>query len=265
MFKNPTSSITETFRDPYQSKAAYRFFDNRKVKTNNILKWHKEITYQKIAKMQEENTIFVIQETSNINYSTHESKIDIGPIHSNIDHGIKLHPSIAITPTRIPFGIIDTKMWSREEEMSTIKKTELRKQKSIARRKIPIEEKESYRWIETMHASQELAAKFPKKRIINIADRESDIREYLTYCNKISEKNLYYIVRGFQSRNTKEGKKLKEELYNLNAKGEINFTIKRGNRPRKVRQLIKYEELELNYPQTQSNMGTFKLTGILSE
>ncbi len=175
MFKSPTSSIPETFSSPYQAKAAYRFFDNSKVESSNILKWHKAMTYQRITNIKEESILFVIQDTSNINYSTHESKKDIGPIHSKIHHGIKLHPSIVITPTRIPLGIIKSKMWSREETTSTI----TRRQKSIARRKVPIEEKESYRWLESMQASQELARKFPEKRIINIADRESDISDYL--------------------------------------------------------------------------------------
>lgn len=265
MFKNPTNSIPETFIDPYQTKAAYRFFDNSKVEATNILKWHKETTYQKIANMEEENTLFVVQDTSDINYSTHESKKDMGPIQSKINHGIKIHPSIVITPTRIPIGIIETKIWSREEEVSTIPKIELRKQKAKERKLLPIEEKESFRWIESMEASKDLAAKFPTKRVINLADRECDINEYLTYCNDIKESNLYYIIRGYQARKTKEGEKLKEELYKSNAKGEISFTIKRGNKIRKVTQEIKYKEFELTLPKNQLNLGKLKLNAVLAE
>ncbi len=37
MFKIPISSILETFSNPYQAKAAYRFLDNPKVESSNIL------------------------------------------------------------------------------------------------------------------------------------------------------------------------------------------------------------------------------------
>ena len=94
MYKNPQNSIPETFKDPHQAKAAYRFFANSKTKTDNILNWYKEETYQKINNLEYEDTLLVIQDTSDINYSSHESKKDIGPIQSYIKHGIKLHPSI---------------------------------------------------------------------------------------------------------------------------------------------------------------------------
>ncbi len=265
MYKNPQNSIPETFKDPHQSKAAYRFFDNPKTKTDDILNWYKEVTFQKINNLEYEETLLVIQDTSDINYSTHESKKDIGPIQSYIKHGIKLHPSIVVTTNRVPLGILACKMYSREEEKTELTAKELRKQKAKKRKKIPIEEKESYRWIESMEASKELAKKYTDRRIINIGDRECDFNEYISYCKNIEEENLYFITRSFQKRNIKEGEKLKKEIYKSETKGEISFIIQRGNRKRKITQKIKYKEMEVKVPKTQSESGYLKLTVILAE
>ena len=158
-------------------------------------------------------------------------------------------------------------MYSREEEETELSVKELRKIKAKKRRKLPIEEKESYRWIESMDSSKELAKKYTERTIINIGDRECDFNEYITYCSQIEEKNLYFITRSFQQRNIKEGEgeKLKEEIYKSKAKGEISFTIQRGNRKRKVTQKIKYKELEVKVPKTHTESGYLKLTVILAE
>jgi hypothetical protein len=265
MYKNPQSSIPETFKDSHQSKAAYRFFDNPKTQTKNILNWYKEVTLEKINNLDHEETLLVIQDSSDINYSTHESKEDIGPIQSYIKHGIRLHPSIVVTTNRVPLGIIACKMYSREEEETKLSAKELRKEKANKRKKIPIEEKESYRWIESMEASKELAKKYKARTIINIGDRECDFNEYISYCTNIEEDNLYFITRSFQKRNIKEGEKLKKEIYKSKSQGEINFIIQRGNRKQKVTQKIKYKEMEVKVPKTQSKSGYLKITVILAE
>ena len=74
MYKNPENSIPNTFKNPHQAKAAYRFFNNAKATTDNILNWYKEVTLEKINNLEYKEILLVIQDSSDINYSTHESK-----------------------------------------------------------------------------------------------------------------------------------------------------------------------------------------------
>jgi len=72
-----------------------------------------------------------------------------------------LHPTLCITPERIPLGIIDAWMWSRG-------KTKKEDQES------PLI-KESDRWIEGYERVAEMADRCPQNRLVYVADREGDI------------------------------------------------------------------------------------------
>ncbi len=111
----PTSSIPGSFKNIHETKATYRFFDNKKVDSKNILQSHKISTLDRITNMKDTKVLLVIQDTSDLNYSTHKAKKDLGPTQNHINHGLKIHPSLIITEDRIPLGILHTTMWTREE------------------------------------------------------------------------------------------------------------------------------------------------------
>jgi hypothetical protein len=81
--------------------------------------------------------------------------------------GFYIHPSMAITPDKQCLGIIDFQSWTREELGSRY----TRKNRSI-------EEKESYRWIKSYEAANQVAVAAPETKIISIADREGEFMSY---------------------------------------------------------------------------------------
>ncbi|MFB5755058.1 IS4 family transposase, partial [Leptospira kirschneri] len=91
----------------------------------------------------------------------------LGPMNSEYNQGLLLHPSIAFTPDGIPLGILDLKMWSR---------TVLGGNRSQDGRKMSIEDKESVKWIQGYRALCEFAKESDSKYVY-ICDREADIYE----------------------------------------------------------------------------------------
>jgi hypothetical protein len=66
----------------------------------------------------------------------------------------------------VPQGLIHQVQWSRDPQVQ---------RKAERRRSLPIEQKESYRWIQTLQACRHRFD--PKLRMVHIADREADIFE----------------------------------------------------------------------------------------
>ena len=84
--------------------------------------------------------------------------------------GILMHSSLAVTTDGLPLGLCAIKFWSRQK----FKGTRALKNK-INPTRIPIEGKESFRWLQNMQQSSDLIAQ--PERCVHIGDRESDIYE----------------------------------------------------------------------------------------
>jgi hypothetical protein len=84
--------------------------------------------------------------------------------------GVLMHSSLAVTTEGLPLGLTAIKFWSR----SKFKGTNALK-RSVNPTRVPIEEKESIRWLENLKHSTELLGE--ARRCVHIGDRESDIYE----------------------------------------------------------------------------------------
>jgi hypothetical protein len=238
----PGRTIPQAFQAWSEIKATYNFFNNDLVSPVKILAPHLEKTIERI---QEYPIVLLASDTTDINYTTksimkNKERLD------NKQSGIWLHATIAITPDRLNLGLIQTNFWHREEEVA--KKDSASR---TARDKAPIEEKESYRWLESYKQACEIAKKAPNTQVINISDRECDIIEFfeLSESKKNDEHKANFIVRSQHDRlieaNDSEANeainKLWEKLRKADVVGELEFTIStRGDRKaRKVKQKLK--------------------------
>lgn len=266
------SKFGESFTDGFKSRAelvgACRFCDNNKVTPQKILSPHYEKTKQRI---QEQKTVLLPNDTSSIDYSDKKTVDGLGILESSFTHGLLIHPLLAITPERICLGMVDVKMWARS---ATAKRKQV---PSHIRNNQPIEEKESFRWIESYRAASELANQFPKTNFISIGDRESDILELAVEAieNKKNNRGADIIIRINHDRalaeiDEKKGKekkkqestsevdkvkkteedlkrKLKNELKQAPIIGEITFTLpsREGNPEREVTQKLRAKTVHL--------------------
>ena len=101
---NPEASLPEACCGWHETKTAYRFFENNAVTSEKILKCHIEST---IKRMKQHNIVLLLQDTTQLNYSTQHQKQGIGQLKNKHHRGILLHSTVAVTPERLCLGVVD--------------------------------------------------------------------------------------------------------------------------------------------------------------
>ena len=107
--------------------------------------------------------------------------------------GIYEHVQLAITPDRLPLGVVKTKSFDRA--METLGK-ETRHEKE------PIEDKKCFRWLEGNRRARDLAAQCPQTQVISVADREADIYDIVLDAQLRSGVQADYLIRAHVNRST---------------------------------------------------------------
>ena len=182
-------------QDWRNTKAAYRFLSNGRVNEMAILAGHFQATRERFAAT--EGPILILHDTTEFSY-TRESKEAIGILYKVCGRkdeqgrprlhtvcGILMHSSLAVTAEGLPLGLAAIKFWTR----SKFKGTNALKRK-VNPTRVPIEAKESVRWLENLKQSTSLLDE--PARCIHIGDRESDI--YELFCTA-QETGTKFLVR----------------------------------------------------------------------
>jgi Transposase DNA-binding/Transposase Tn5 dimerisation domain len=223
---NPTDSIPTACRGSGETKAAYRFFDNERVTPEEINQIHFEAT---LRRMHEHPVILIPQDTTVLNFSTQHDRQDAGPTTKDSTKGINLHCAIAVTPEKVCLGVVSSKQW-RREALQKLTGAE-RKKKNY---ETPIEEKESYRWLENYKKANQYATKLPGTLIVSIADREGDIYDIYKEANKFfsgEEVKAHYLIRAKTDRKVcdekgkKNNEKIKSTLKSEKPLGQITINV----------------------------------------
>jgi hypothetical protein len=162
--KQPTAPINQACEDWADSKAAYRFLDNEKVTPAQLLAPH---TQRTVARMAGHAVVLAIQDTTFFNYTHHPETEGLGEIGAKDQNqrGFGLHTTLAVTPEGQPLGMLTQEYWERPLGEPAHTPAEVRKQ--------PLEEKESYRWLQAFKQTLALAPK--GVQVVTVCDREADI------------------------------------------------------------------------------------------
>ena len=230
---DPTASISSACQDPYQAKAAYRFTSNGSVTTEAITKIAHDITVERI-KAEKPPVLLIPQDTTEINYSNLKAADGMGNIgRSKTSMGIVAHSAVAISETGVVYGLMAQKIWTRPPEEYG---------KKHMRKKLPIEEKESYKWIETVEYAEPFFT--DNTLVVHICDREGDIYE-LFY--KAEETGIHYLCRKYHNRNIEiknDETKLDAFMAGLPDAGRITIQVSRDSHSNRV---ARNAELEIKY------------------
>lgn len=162
----PGGSINRACEDWADTKAAYRFFDNKKVTPEELLKPHQQRT---VKRMTEHSIVLAVQDTSFINFTHHPQTEGLGAIGNKAQQqrGFGMHSTLAVTPQGLSLGLLTQDFFERTEDGPSHEPQDCRK--------LPIEEKESYRWVQAFKQTLKLAP--PGVDVITVCDREADIYE----------------------------------------------------------------------------------------
>ncbi|MFD2835563.1 IS4 family transposase, partial [Christiangramia antarctica] len=220
LFANSIYSIRQLASNDSEAKAMYRFLQNDNVSEGDIVK----NMSSNCAGCVERKSVLCIQDTSEVNLYNHRNRIKkdgyIGTTNAGEGGlGFFIHPSLVLdSHTLMPFGFADVKVWNRGLEQAL-------KDRSHYKNMLPIEEKESYKWIASSLNTKKVLTK--ASEIIIIQDREGDI--YEQFC-LVPDAKTHLLVRAKSNRSLQGKQKLFEHLSNQPLQGTYTVELEGDKR-----------------------------------
>lgn len=212
----PGASIPVACGGWAETQGAYRLLAHESVTWEQVLAPHWACS---VERMRGHPVVLCVQDSTELDYTAQPGIAGLGPLSYLRQHGLSVHPTLAVTPDGVPLGVLDAWMWTRDRETFGEDK-----------RHWPIEAKESMRWIEGFERCAELAVTQPDTRLVYVADRESDIHEFMVRAQ--GHPQVDWLIRAAQDRNLAEGDTLWDRLAQAPVLGEVSFTLpNRPNRP----------------------------------
>jgi len=189
--EHPMASIPAACGGHAEITAAYRLFDNEKATFEHVVQPHTDATRQRMA---HHPVVLAVQDTSEVDLTRPEQPVEgAGPLDGGTRRGALLHVSHMFTPDGTPLGTLYAKPWVREEGVTCASLSR------AERATVPIEDKESYRWVDTLRRTAEDAQHCPSTQVICLADSEADIYELLAE-GTAQPPLVDWIVRACQNR-----------------------------------------------------------------
>lgn len=198
----PTASIPAACGGCAEMTAAYRFFNNGKATYEKIMQPHLEATRQRMA---EQPVVLLVQDTTELDLTRPEKQVEgVGLLDGNARRGLLSHVLHAFTSDGTPLGTVHSEPWTRDE--NAVASSSLSRAERAA---MPIEQKESYRWVEAMQRAQEEARRAPATTFVCVGDSEADI--YELFAQGAAEPQLRWLVRACQNRALQPGEETAEK------------------------------------------------------
>jgi hypothetical protein len=223
-------SIPLVCQDWANTKAAYRFFSNARVSEADILAGHFQSTRDRTVATG--GPVLVLHDTTEFTYqrestdaigitkSINSGRDKAGRLRSHTVCGILMHSSLAVTTEGLPLGLAAIKFWTRKKFKGTAAL-----KKKINPTRVPIEEKESIRWLENIQQSTELLG--DPGRCVHIGDRESDI--YELFC-AAQEAGTHFLIRTCVDRLAGNGDHtIADEMAEVAVKGLHRIDVRDSN------------------------------------
>ncbi len=239
-YGQPQAGIPEACGCRARTMGAYRLFHNPKVTMDVVLNAHKEATLERI---KAERIVLAPQDTTTLNYSTHPMTEGLGPIRNTDDTfmGLLLHDTLAFTEEGTPLGILDAQCWARDPQD---------RGKRYRRHDLPIEQKESMKWLRSFRKVAELQKLCPDTLLVSVGDRESDLYELFVEAVQ-DPRGPGLLVRAEKSRNRKvEEQFLWEFMWHRDVTGSLKIHVpRRGSRKARDAWVdLRFAEVELKAP-----------------
>jgi hypothetical protein len=211
--RRPSVSLPAACNGRTELTAAYRFFNNELVTAEKVLAPHQQAT---LARIREQAVVLLVQDTTELDLSRPQERMaGAGPLNEESRWGFYDHPLLALTPERVPLGVVEATIWARDLE--EFRKSRAEKDDRERKRRLKsIDEKESRRWVDGYRRACAIAEAAPQTRIVCIADSESDIYEcFLAATAVVSGRPADWIIRAAHDRSVVTEADDDAELRNL--------------------------------------------------
>lgn len=239
----PSASIPAACGGWSETMAAYRFLGQEGIVWSAILQPHIDCT---LARSQAHPVVLCLQDTTELDFNG-QSIDGLGPLSYEAQRGMYVHPTLAVTPERLPLGVLDAWLWAREP-----------KNADGARPGIA----ESVRWREGYERVTEYAEANPSTRWVYVADREADILDLMQRAQALGNPADWLIRAQHNRKLGQDEAKLWDQVGQAEVMGEIQFDLppRPGRQGREVVQQLR--SLRVHFP--DGHDGTFEVTALLA-
>lgn len=188
----PLSSFCQSYQNWADIKASYRLIENGKISIEQFQAPSKQAT---VSACRGQPVVLAVADTTCFNFTNRRTTEGLGPIYKKNGQGIHFHSTLALRPDGVPLGVLRQEPWARDPKEYG---------KKHQRKKKPIEDKESYRWVKSViEGSQAMDVLDEEERpyVIHIFDREGDIYEVFEAVRQMGDGA---IIRSSWNRCTKD-------------------------------------------------------------
>jgi hypothetical protein len=208
-----------------------RWLNNPNVTASEMALHSAEALSERVAGLH----ALAIQDTTELNYARHAGRVrGLGASGNGVDPGLFVHPVLALdADSRALLGLAGLQIWTRQGPASP----DYRYQ--------PIEEKESYRWIQgAASAKSALAA---AAMVTVIGDRESDIYEEF---DRIPDTRTHLLTRACRDRALADGGRLFDiaETWPAQHHFELEVRAQPGRAARTAKIALRFGEVTIKRP-----------------
>lgn len=256
-YARPQATIPQACQTRANTKATYRFFDHPGTDMDTLLSQHNIAT---VNRCKAESVVLAVQDTTSLNYSAHPATADLGLIgyRKNGGIGLLVHDTMAFNPKGTPLGLLDVQSWARDPDEFG---------KKHKRHTLPIEEKESYKWLKSYEKVARAQRECKETMFVSVGDREADIFELFAMTTK-TDGAPKLLVRAQQNRTLADGQgHLWGHLTSLDSAGIQELHIPRQkNRPARLATLeVRFAQVHLHAPAKSKNLLPIRICAVLAK
>jgi len=245
---HPSSTIRQIAGTWPDQKAYYRLLNNEKVHEDAI---RDEISCR-MSGLAKGRHLLCVQDTCEINLNGHKGRLKANSGLGRSDKSdtancFKLHPGMVLDASTLnPLGFSYIKIFHRPEEMPDRIERNYKKQ--------PIDEKESYKWIEVAEKSKDVLR--DADIVTFIEDREGDIYEQFAI---IPDEKHHLLLRSRTTRKLTTGESLYNKIDSEPISGKYTIELPTDNRKNQFKRTahidLRFGTYSIQCPESLKNKG----------
>lgn len=169
MREHQSVNIRQVSRNRAEQVGYYRFLENENVSISELVRSLSDACEQQVEGLH----VLAISDSSEINLQAHAGRLKsekLGVVGNNRDIGFFIHPTLVVNAeSGFPLGLSTVQIWSRAIDHADKHQRHYQT--------LPIEAKESYKWLLSAERSQRCLSAGGVKQVTHIGDRECDLYE----------------------------------------------------------------------------------------
>lgn len=260
-FARPGASLPQACGSRAKTKAAYRLFAHPTMQLDPVLASHYTATH---ARLVTQAVVLAVQDTTTLNYSAHPATEELGPITNRAEGwlGLHLHSTIAYDPHGTALGLLQAQCWARDPQAYG---------KKHHRHQLPLEAKESIKWLRGYEAACAAAQACPQTTVVSVGDREADVYELFlaaTQAGAAGQRRAEVLVRAMRERTLVEHQqRVWQWLPQQAIAGQVDLHVpaRPGRKARVAHLAVRFAAVELEPPTNKRKLARVKVWAVLAQ